>query len=82
MTSPTVGSGWIPNMPVMSADCTEPGIDEPAKVDGAVEQHVDPAGLVTGVHRERQETGGDEHEHDTGDPEHPREVELHARRGR
>ena len=53
------------------------GIDEPPQVDGTVEQHVDPAALVTGVHREREETGGDEHEHDTREPEDTRQVELH-----
>src|SRR4051794_11373627 len=53
-------------------------IDEPAQVDGAFEEQVPPSSFVCGVHREREESGTDEHEHDAGDAEELREVDLHA----
>src|SRR5215213_9945551 len=53
-------------------------IDQPTQVDRALEQEVPPAGLVRGVHREREQPRADEHQHDPGDAEELRQVELHA----
>ena len=74
----TSAAAASPSMPVSSADVHEPGHDQPREVERLALAGVQPAGLVRGVQRARDQAGGDEHEHEPGDPEEARQVEPHA----
>ena len=65
-------------MPVMSDARIEPGLDDGAEVQRLRLAAGDPAGLGRGVQRRGDEPGGDDHQHDPGDAEEARQVEVHA----
>ena len=56
-------------MPVISADCTDPGSMSQRRSTARPSSRFHQSAFVRGVHGEREQAGGDEHEHDAGDAE-------------